>query len=175
MHSRQKQSKLLSFALMHRFAIAVAIFASFALAAAAFSQDKTSSPAPPAASASQESGNQTQAPTTFAGGPNANSVLRICGVNNPPPCANGLPRTITAPGPQYSKKAREQKFQGTTVAQLIVGADGHPRDIVIMRPQPYGLNKEAIKALKEWRFKPATMNGQPVAVQVNVEVDFRLY
>jgi protein TonB len=58
---------------------------------------------------------------------------------------------------------------------LIVGADGRPRDIVIMLPLPYGLNEEAIKALKKWRFKPATMNGQPVAVQANVEVNFRLY
>jgi TonB family protein len=175
MYSRQKQSKLVSFALIHRFAIAVAMFASFALVAAAFSQDKTSSPAPPAASGSQESGNQTQAPTNVAGGPNANSALRICAAKNPPPCADGIPRAIKAPDPQYSEEAREKKFQGTTVARLIVGADGRPRDIVIMLPLPYGLNEEAIKALKKWRFKPATMNGQPVAVQANVEVNFRLY
>jgi periplasmic protein TonB len=38
-----------------------------------------------------------------------------------------------------------------------------------------GLDEKAIAAVREWRFQPATLNGQPVAVQINVEVSFRLY
>jgi protein TonB len=39
----------------------------------------------------------------------------------------------------------------------------------------YGLDKEAEKAVKNWRFKPAMLNGKPVAAKVQVEVNFRLY
>jgi TonB family protein len=38
-----------------------------------------------------------------------------------------------------------------------------------------GLDEKAIEAVSTWRFQPATHNGQPVAVEVNVEVSFRLY
>jgi protein TonB len=38
-----------------------------------------------------------------------------------------------------------------------------------------GLDEKAIEAVSQWRFQPATLNGQPVAVQINVEVSFRLY
>ncbi len=38
----------------------------------------------------------------------------------------------------------------------------------------YGLDEEAIKALKRWRFRPGMLNGQPVAVIVNVELSFTL-
>ena len=38
-----------------------------------------------------------------------------------------------------------------------------------------GLDEKAIEAVRLWKFEPARKNGQPVAVQINVEVDFRLY
>jgi TonB family protein len=38
-----------------------------------------------------------------------------------------------------------------------------------------GLDEKAIEAVHRWRFRPATLNGQPVATQIAVQVDFRLY
>jgi protein TonB len=38
-----------------------------------------------------------------------------------------------------------------------------------------GLDENAMEALKNWRFEPATRNGQPVAVEMNIEVSFNLY
>ena len=58
---------------------------------------------------------------------------------------------------------------------LVVGTDGKPRDIHVERIVGLGLDEEAIKAVKKWTFEPARKDGQPVAVQINVEVNFHLY
>jgi len=84
------------------------------------------------------------------------------------------PRAIFSPDPEYSKEAREAKFQGTCVLSLIVGADGNPRDIKVVRSLGKGLDQKAIDAVKTWRFEPATKDGVPVATQITMEVDFRL-
>lgn len=81
------------------------------------------------------------------------------------------PRALYQPPPRYSKQARNAKYQGTCVLWLVVGADGIPRNIRVARTLGLGLDEEAIKAVRKWTRK----DGQPVAVQVNVEVSFRLY
>ena len=85
------------------------------------------------------------------------------------------PKALYAPDPEYSEEARKAKYQGTCVLWLIVGPDGHPRDIRIARSLGLGLDEKAIEAVKQWKFEPAMKDGKPVAVQINVEVDFRLY
>jgi len=85
------------------------------------------------------------------------------------------PRTIYAPDPEYSDEARKSKFQGTVVLWLIVGPDGRPRDMRIVRSVGMGLDEKALEAVRTWRFDPARKDGLPVAVQINVEVSFRLY
>ena len=85
------------------------------------------------------------------------------------------PRVIYSPDPGYSDKAQKAHYQETCVLWLIVGADGHPRDIRVARAIGMGLDEKAIEAVRTWRFKPARKDGQPVAVQINVEVEFRLY
>jgi TonB family protein len=85
------------------------------------------------------------------------------------------PKALYAPDPEYSEEARKAKYQGTCVLWLIVGPDGHPRDIKIARSLGLGLDEKAIEAVKTWKFEPAMKDGKPVAVQINVEVSFRLY
>jgi periplasmic protein TonB len=85
------------------------------------------------------------------------------------------PKATFAPDPEYSEEARKAKYQGTCVLWLIVGPDGHPRDIRVSRTLGLGLDEKAIEAVKNWKFEPAMKDGKPVAVQINVEVDFRLY
>lgn len=85
------------------------------------------------------------------------------------------PRAIFAPDPEYSEEARKAKYQGTVVLYMIVGPDGRARDIRVMRSVGMGLDEKAIEAVRTWRFDPARRDGQAVAVQINVEVSFRLY
>ena len=85
------------------------------------------------------------------------------------------PRVIYAPEPEFSEEARKTKYQGTAVLWLIVGTDGRPRDISVLQSLGMGLDEKAIEALRHWRFEPGRKDGIPVAVQVNVEVNFHLY
>jgi periplasmic protein TonB len=85
------------------------------------------------------------------------------------------PRPIYEPDPDYSEAARKAKYQGAVVLWLVVGADGLPHNIRVQRSLGMGLDEKAIAAVNTWRFQPATLNGRPVAVEVNVQVSFRLY
>ena len=85
------------------------------------------------------------------------------------------PRVLFSPDPEYSEEARKAKYQGTVVLWVVVGPDGRPRDIRVQRTLGLGLDEKAIEAVRQWKFDPARKNGQPVAVQINVEVNFRLY
>lgn len=102
------------------------------------------------------------------GGGTGGGVFRVGG-------GVSAPRAIYAPDPEYSEEARKAKYQGTCVLWLIVGPDGHPRDIRVARSLGLGLDEKAVEAVKQWKFDPAMKDGKPVAVQINVEVDFRLY
>jgi len=85
------------------------------------------------------------------------------------------PRPIYTPDPEYSEEARKAKYQGVVVLWLVVGPDGRPRDMRVQRGLGMGLDQKAVEAVKQWKFEPATKDGKPVAVQINVEVNFRLY
>lgn len=85
------------------------------------------------------------------------------------------PRAVYAPDPEYSEEARKAKFQGTVVLWCVVGPDGRVHETRVQRSLGLGLDQKAIDAVKTWRFEPAYKNGVPVAVQINIEVNFRLY
>jgi TonB family protein len=85
------------------------------------------------------------------------------------------PRVLYSPDPSYSEEARKAKYQGTVVLWTVIGADGRPRDIRLARSLGMGLDQKAIEALRQWKFEPALKDGHPVPVQINVEINFRLY
>lgn len=85
------------------------------------------------------------------------------------------PRAIFSPDPDYTEEARKAKYQGTCVLWLVIGADGKPRDVRVARTLGMGLDQKAIEAVRQWKFEPATKDGKPVAVQLNIEVSFHLY
>ncbi len=102
------------------------------------------------------------------GGGIGGGVFRVGGGVSPP-------RALDTPDPEYSEEARKAKYQGTCVLWLIVGPDGKPRDVKVARALGMGLDEKAIQAVRNWKFEPAMKDGKPVAVQINVEVNFRLY
>ena len=84
------------------------------------------------------------------------------------------PVAIHMANPKYTAQARKAKFSGQVVVSMIVGTDGEPRDVHILRGVGMGLDEEAMKAVKQYKFKPAMQNGKPVAVYVNVQVNFQI-
>jgi periplasmic protein TonB len=58
---------------------------------------------------------------------------------------------------------------------LVVGPDGLPRDVKVSRTLSPEFDKAAIDAVKNWKFTPATKESKPIAVEIDVQVAFRLY
>jgi TonB family protein len=85
------------------------------------------------------------------------------------------PRAIYSPDPEYSDEARKAKYQGNVVLWCVVGADGRPHEVRVARSLGMGLDERAMDKVRTWRFEPALKDGKPVAVQINIEVNFRLY
>ena len=85
------------------------------------------------------------------------------------------PHAIYTPDPEYSKEARDAHFEGRCVLWVVIGTDGRVRDVKVKQSLGKGLDQKAVEAVSRWRFKPALKGGEPVPVQVNVEVNFRLY
>lgn len=102
------------------------------------------------------------------GGGTGGGVFRVGG-------GVSAPKEIYAPEPEYSEEARKVKQMGVVVLRLVVGSDGNPRDIQVVRALGLGLDEKAIEAVRKWRFEPARKDGKPVAVAVNIEVNFHLY
>ena len=79
------------------------------------------------------------------------------------------------PIPTTPTPLAKANYQGSILMWLVVGPEGRPHNIRAQRSLGMGLDEKAVAAVNTWRFQPATLNGQPVAVEVNVEVRFRLY
>jgi protein TonB len=91
---------------------------------------------------------------------------------------NGVtgPQLIHRTPPQYSPEAMRAKVQGVAVLSGVVGVDGTLHDIRVVRSldAAFGLDREAIACVKQWRFRPGMRQGKPVAVYVTIEVAFTL-
>jgi TonB family protein len=84
------------------------------------------------------------------------------------------PTVIYAPEPKYTNKARLFAKQGHCLISLIVDVQGKPQNIEVKKKAGMGLDKNAVAAVKQYRFKPATLNGKPVPVQLDIDVHFRI-
>jgi periplasmic protein TonB len=89
---------------------------------------------------------------------------------------NGIkaPVLIREVKPGYTEGAMRRKVQGLVELDAVVLKDGTVGDTTIRRSLDEDLDQEAIKALKQWRFRPGTKDGEAVNVQVQVELTFTL-
>lgn len=85
------------------------------------------------------------------------------------------PRLIYAPDPEFSDEAHKANFEGTVILWAVIGTDGYVREVRVQRALGMGLDQKAVEAIRIWRFEPGLKDDMPVAVQVNVEVNFRLF
>jgi TonB family protein len=102
-------------------------------------------------------------PEAFAG-----PVFRVRGGVTPP-------KATFMPSPEFTEKARRAQYEGTCLLTLIVDPEGNPRDIRVVQSLSMGLDEKAVEAVQRWKFRPATKDGKPVAVLIDVQVQFRLY
>ncbi|MEM9763613.1 MAG: energy transducer TonB [Pseudomonadota bacterium] len=84
------------------------------------------------------------------------------------------PEKLHYPPPQYTEIARKARVQGVVIVQAIIDKTGSVNNVKVLKGLPMGLDEEAVKAIKQWKFKPATLNGKPVDVYYNLTVNFRL-
>ena len=84
------------------------------------------------------------------------------------------PRVIREVRPSYSPEAMRKKIQGEVVLKTIVNQKGEPTEIRIVQSLEESLDKEAAKALAKWLFDPGRRNGDPVRVEVEVRLMFKV-
>ena len=104
------------------------------------------------------------------------------------------PIIIYQPEPHYTPEGRKAKVQGIVTVSMVVDAEGVPQNVHVLhglgigpdgKPDPKfkkawrkvadGMNQNAVEAVTKYRFKPASENGKPVAVNENVEVNFAIF
>ncbi len=75
--------------------------------------------------------------------------------------------------PQYPPLARQARIQGTVVLQAVIGKDGKIQNLEVVSGHPM-LIQAALEAVKQWRYKPYYLNGEPVEVDTQVNINFTL-
>ena len=87
-----------------------------------------------------------------------------------------LPAATWQPRPQYTPEALTRRIEGTVMLDCDVMADGTVGAVLVSESldRSYGLDEQAINALRSWRFRPGTKDGKPVPVRVQVAMRFSL-
>ncbi len=87
-----------------------------------------------------------------------------------------VPEVLRQVKPQYTSEAMRARIQGSVEVECVVRTDGTVGDVHVVRSLDprYGLDDEAVKAARQWRFRPGTRRGEPVPVLVTIELTFTL-
>jgi protein TonB len=84
------------------------------------------------------------------------------------------PTKISQVEPQYPEVARKARISGIVILECTINKAGDVTDVHVLKPLPFGLDQAASDAVRKWKFKPGTLNGQPVDVLFNLTVQFKL-
>jgi len=77
--------------------------------------------------------------------------------------------------PSYTDVARKASVAGIVIVEAIIDEHGNVDNVKIIKGLPMGLSEEAVEAVKKWKFRPGTLNGDPVPVIFNLTVNFTLH
>jgi protein TonB len=101
----------------------------------------------------------------------------------PPPPPSGplrvggnvkAPTIVERGEPIYTDAARKARVSGVVVVEAIIDRNGNVDNVKVIKGLPAGLSEEAERAVRRWKFRPGTLNGQPVATIFNLTVNFKL-
>ncbi|MEM6797041.1 MAG: energy transducer TonB, partial [Acidobacteriota bacterium] len=92
------------------------------------------------------------------------------------PLSNGEgiepPTRLATPLPRYPQSAWATGVTGDVVLEVEVDREGRVGEVTLLRGLPHGLSEAAIEAVVRWRFRPATRQGEPIAVRHRVTIRF---
>ena len=84
------------------------------------------------------------------------------------------PQKVYTPQPVYTEEARLGRVQGVVILEAIIDEEGLVQQVKVLKGLPMGLSESAVETAGQWKFKPATLDGQPVPVYFNLTVRFSL-
>lgn len=85
------------------------------------------------------------------------------------------PVLVSKVEPKYPEPARKGRMEGAVVIQAIITTDGEVRDARVARPVSPLLDEAALVAVRQWKYRPATLDGKPVRVYLTITVTFSLH
>ena len=84
------------------------------------------------------------------------------------------PIAVKRVDPVYTEVARRSRTQGIVIIEAVIDRQGNVTEARVLKPLPFGLDAAALHAVRQWKFQPGTLNGQPVPVYYNLTVNFRI-
>lgn len=128
---------------------------------------------------------QPVAEKKHAPSPNATPRAASAAASGTPGAASGAvgtpdgkstrPGYLEKPAPKYPPESEAAREHGTVILSVEINTAGRPESVKLEKSSGYPrLDRAAIEAVRRWRFKPATRDGQPVAARVNIPVLFKL-
>src|SRR5262249_7329438 len=99
--------------------------------------------------------------------------LKSGATQRPQAAVDAKPELLSTIHPAYTDEARKNRVRGSVRLQLEIGADGAVRRVEILNGLPDGLTDEAIRIARHLNFKPALKSGDPVACQINLDIELR--
>jgi periplasmic protein TonB len=105
----------------------------------------------------------------FVASPSAQEVFK-------PGNGVSVPTVVRQVRPDYTEAAKAARIEGDVILQAVVLADGMVGEVTVTDSldSANGLDEQAVKAMKQWQFKPGEKDSQPVAVQIAVQMRFTL-
>ena len=84
-------------------------------------------------------------------------------------------KLLTKFEPASNEFAQDHGVAGMSLYHVVIGADGKPEEIAVARPIGFGLDENAVEAIRTAKFEPALKDGKPVPVLLDLVVQFRIY
>ena len=84
------------------------------------------------------------------------------------------PRKVEMVQPSYPEDARKERIEGVVVVQTVIDETGRITRTRLLKGVHPSMDQAAVDAIRQWRFEPALLDGEPVAVYYNLTVNFRL-
>jgi TonB family protein len=112
----------------------------------------------------------------------------VFGIPEGPPAAYGVggegpirlggdvvpPEKIFYPSPRYTEEGRQARITGVVILEAVIDTVGNVANVKVLKGLPMGLTESAVETAKQWKFRPATRGGEPVAVFLNLTIRFSL-